>query len=147
MHWMIRKPNVQPFQLCRPLSQLELIGKIENGELKPDDEVCPSQAEQDSYWFALRETQEILKHLGEIKLDRLFARTHDREDTATTLAGLSDRTKILSEVKMDRASILPENTKMNADGETQHRVKKIIALMVVFSALLFGLISFWLRRY
>ena len=145
---MVRKAN---HSTLRPMSQYELIVKIESGDFEPQDEVCTSCG----HWFSLREAPEIRNSLGDIRLDKLYAKK-DEENTSTSFTEPnSNRTQILKQTGSInashpahlRATLLPKDLKMKHHVEIQTWIKRGIILLVLLSAALFGLITFWLRGY
>ncbi len=90
--WMIRHPNLK-FE--RPISQSELIERIESGKLNPMDEVCISGG----YWFQLQESQEVRKFLGDIQLHGMIPNLSDR--TSTSLNTLDPKLSIFEPARQE----------------------------------------------
>jgi hypothetical protein len=86
-YWLVRTKELF---LSRPLTQTDLVKKIEKGDLTPLDEVCPSGG----YWFGLHEVEEVRQHLGDVDLSRL-SRGLDIEITSSTETRTLNRTLIL----------------------------------------------------
>lgn len=85
--WLIRTKDLF---ISRPLTDQELIKKIERGDLNPLDEICPGNG----YWFGLHEAEEVRKHLGDIDLSRLSSGI-EIEITSATETSTIKKTLIL----------------------------------------------------
>jgi hypothetical protein len=67
--WMIRHHD---FSFARPMSEKDLVEKIESGEITAHDEI----AQATGYWFSIQDVEEVKKHFGnQIRLQALIQRT------------------------------------------------------------------------
>jgi hypothetical protein len=85
--WLIRTKDLF---ISRPLTDQELIKKIEKGDLNPLDEICAGNG----YWFGLHEAEEVRKHLGDIDLSKLSSGI-EIEITSATETSTIKKTLIL----------------------------------------------------
>lgn len=134
--WIIRHPNLN-FE--RPLSQDELIQKIESGEIQAHDELCAGNG----YWFSLSEADEVRKHLGDIRLQAMMP--EESETTSSTRPALNAKTLITSAPKSQAASTTqaapaPKPTPVlvpHSDVETNGvDWPKLIAFVLIFLGIL-----------
>jgi hypothetical protein len=130
---MIRHPDLT---FSRPLSEREIIAKIESGEVKALDELAPSAG----YWFTLKDVEEVKKHFGENIILKALIPT-DVETTSSTNPSLkSQKTKAIS-AKLPKLNKEPPpaRRKMKA-GAAHEGIPKILFasfLVLIFLGTLF----------
>ena len=83
--WMIRHPD---FTFTRPISEAEVIAKIESGEVTARDEIAASNG----FWFSIQEIDEVKNHFGDsIHLQALMPIGND-QTSATNTALIGNKT-------------------------------------------------------
>jgi hypothetical protein len=120
--WMVRTKDMY---LSRPMSEPELIKKIERGDFSPLDEICPGTG----YWFGLHEADEVRRYLGNIDLSKLSTGI-EVEITSSTETRSLNRTLILEMPKRvetpvsssgsDEASGSPVETSSRSASSQSH---------------------------
>ena len=163
-YWMIRKTDMRVF---RPISEDELVEKIESGEIAANDEMCPSGG----YWFMLSEVNEVRSHLGNIHLASLHHSQSEEEKTSSTDTLTSNKTSIIPPkvdavqafhsapqiaVPTERPKVAPapkeprtsERVFQDAtDIRNSRKIKNGIGVGIGFLIFIFVLVWFWSGSY
>jgi hypothetical protein len=142
--WLIRKFDLRVF---RPLEEAKLIQMIEAGELKPNDEICRANG----YWFPLQDTEEVRRHLGDVKLNSLASKGAEKTSSTDTDPLPKTKTQILqpnpkigssqSTMANFRASMEPRA--VEEKDEPHDRRRALIFVIAAFCVFLFLLVSIW----
>jgi hypothetical protein len=97
--WMIRHHD---FSFARPMSEKDLVEKIESGEITAHDEI----AQATGYWFSIQDVEEVKKHFGnQIRLQALIPPSSTDTTSSTNTALLTSIPKVSTQVRAPKKDI------------------------------------------
>lgn len=152
--WMIRRPDLR---ILRPISQAELVQRIQSGEISPSDELCPANG----YWFMLSEVNEVRQHLGDINLGCLHQKdlsentssdTHPIQKTSIIPPKVAapvvkkSRPSMVETISTPQVNEVPRIAESDAALRAK-RIKNASGVAVVFLVFIAVLVLFWLGSY
>ena len=134
--WLIRYPNLT---FSRPISESEMLKIFTTGEMKPQNEICPSNG----YWFSLQDVKEMRKHFGNISMDGLFKKVKDDvtqeriEVTAPIVIPQEIKAALEKKSNPVAASVSPVVPRTVVIQSTPPAIKFVLAILTLAVLILF----------